>query len=148
MTKERKEPTESEIAEANEEMWVENRERYLAGADLAREAWKFFSPRGQSFPTAEQVAGVNDLLDRGVERDMVAHVVADATALAERFGARDVEDVLDVAVILVEDDRGEAHLDEAEKIARECLVPDGVLDPREVFGVYYLLADDGDEEDE
>ncbi len=115
MTKKTTEPTKEEIDAENLIRWQENLEAFHAGRDLAKVAFT------TEIPTFEQAVGIGQILESGVERDVIVPLIARAEEIAEKIGVEGdayTSSVLTIFQIVLDDDEAEVHLAAAEVEAK------------------------------
>lgn len=123
-------PTPEEVALAARDRQAENLQVLRDGVALAREA--FATDR----PTFEMAVGCAQVVESGVDRDLVAPLLAEARDLAGRYGDGSVETALVLFDALLADEACAAHLAEAAAEAAR-LFPDAWKDV--VVDVYFQV---------
>ena len=130
----KKGPSEEEIAAKKLERFAANREILREAASLAREVF------GVKVPTTQMAIAVSQMIEGGVEREIVPLVVRAAITVAKKIctqGEVSQEIVHQVLNVILDDDQAEEHLVDARDEARRLF--GGDISPQGCLDVYYQI---------
>ena len=122
MVKKSEQPPEQTTGDLEQE-WAENIESFEEALVLSRDVFKSILKQGLDLPSFEQVDGVLSILDSGVQRNLIAPLMAEAIEKARQIlvGVTEIETsfVLDLFGILLDDEKAEEHLISSMEIAKK-----------------------------